>query len=313
MFTPKPTPLSDVPRFTPPTLLGSGKKSAPIELGDEDPITPIREKLAKMLRPKGRLPNLENLTAAIQELLESINKLMKDCQSAIEHDGQKLMTSTLVTRRDFDTVQTQCAVDESGKGFVMFKAYPKYEEKEFDITPLIKLPPELAILYVETLKSGFIKYDSLFQISYALHDSVMLSYLANLKNHLAVVESCLKDIHKWLSEPATTLSFIEHTFGVVSVKACEYVRKFDPFCSNCGYKYKMHSSQWSHWSPWQNGGSTQMKYCPDRLGTNQAYKRCNALEVKRFYTESKINESFTLSDKHQRARLLKLIEFVSYE
>lgn len=177
MFTPKPVALSDVPRFTPPPLLGSGKKSAPIELNDDDLITPLRENLAKVLRPKGRLPSVENLTVSIQKLLETNSKLMEDCRHAIEQDGQKLKPSTLVTRRDFDTIQTLCAVDGSGKGFVMFKAYP----------PLIQLPPELAILYIETDKSGLIKYDALFEMTYALHDSVMLSYLANLKNHLITI------------------------------------------------------------------------------------------------------------------------------
>lgn len=118
----------------------------------------------------------------------------------------------------------------------------------------------------------------------------------------------MKGIHNWLSEPATNISFIEQAFGESSVKKAECDRKKDPFCSNCGFKYKMHRSYFG------SGISTaNYMYCPDRLRSQQVYKHCSALEVKHFFTESKINQLFTLSDTNQRTRLLKLIEFISYE
>ena len=87
----------------------------------------------------------------------------------------------------------------------------------------------------------------------------------------------MKGIHNWLSEPATNISFIEQAFGESSVKKAECDRKTDPFCSNCGFKYKMHRSYFG------SGISTaNYMYCPDRLRSQQVYKHCSALEVKHF-------------------------------
>ena len=273
----------------------TGKKTS-----DEDPITPMREKFATDLRPNGRLPNLNSITAVIQKLLDSNSKLMKLCQGAIENEGQKLNPSTLVTRRDFDLIRTRDLYDESGKAIVMFTANPKYEEKEFDILPLIQLPPELqGIFHTKTHKSGLIQYDSLFEMSSVLHDSIIVSYLVNLKNHLVSVESCLKSIHEWLSKPATSLSFVERAFGDGTVKAAEHERKTNPFCINCGWQHKKHSKD--------RYGNLCCKNMRD------PFKRSNLLEIKRVYTSTKIDHSFNITDVNQRARLLKLIEFVCHE
>ena len=281
----------------------TGKKTS----DDEDPITPMREKFATDLRPNGRLPKLDSIAAAIQKLLETNRKLMKDCKGAIEHDGQKLTSSTLVTRRDFDIIKTRNGVDGSGKDFVVFEAYPWYGEKEFDITPLIQLPSELlSIFCTQTHKSGLIKYDALFETSSVLHDSIIVSYLVNLKNHLLSVESCLKGIHEWLTKPATSMSFVEQTFGAGAVKAAEFERKTNPFCINCGGKHKSHSRGSGRY-----GRSMDDLYCPGY--DSRKFKRANSLEMKRVYTSTKINDSFDITDANQRARLTKLIEFVCHE
>ena len=278
----------------------TGKKTLSIGSEDVDPITPVREKFAKELRPKGRLPHLSNVTAAIQKELDTIRTFMRYCKQAIEHGDQKLLSSTLITRRDFDVVQAKYGFVGSGKRCVVFRSIPNYEEEEFDITPLIKLPPELADIFcTKTHKSGLIEYDALFEMSYVLHDSILIPFLANLKNHLLDVKSCLFEIHEWLSKPATNMPFIEQAFGVGTVELAERIAKTNPVCARCGHRYKSHNSSCRYNS-----------VCP---GAKLQFKRSSALNLKLFYTDSRINESFTLSDRNQRAKLLKLIQFISHE
>ena len=286
-----------------PTPTKTGKKTASIGSDDEDPITPMREKFAKELRPKGRLPHLSNVTAAIQKELDMIRTLMKHCKQAIEHGGQKLLPNTLITRRDFDVVEAYYLHSKSDKGFVMFKSIPLCEEKEFNITPLIKLPSELDIFRIETLKSGLIKFDVLFEMSSVLHDSILTSFLTNLKNHLVKVNFCLTGIHEWLNKTATNKPFLERAFGRGTIATAVRRAKVDPACAKCGHWFKSHKSF----------GSLK-NVCPGSSGFPvMQFKRSSTLYLSWFQTDSKINESFTLSDENQRARLLKLIEFVSHK
>lgn len=279
-----------------------GNKTISIDSDDKDPITPVREKIAKEIRPKGRLPNLDNVTAAIQKLLDVISTLMKHCKPAIEHGGQKLSCNTIVTRRDFDSVQAKGGCNKSGEHFVVFKSFPAYEEEEFDITSLIKLPPELdGILCTKTYKSGLIKYDSLFEMSYVLHDTVLIPFLANLKNHLLSVKSCLTDIHEWLHKTPTNLFFIERAFGIGTVQRAEHSAKVNPLCANCGCRYSQHDT----------ASCSRKICCPGHSGW--PFKRSYALVLKWFFIDTKINETFDVSNQNQRSRLLKLIEYLSHE
>ena len=285
------------------------KKATSNRSDDEDLITPVRERIAKVLKPNVQPSDddLGNVTVAIQELLDTNNKLMRDCQEAIELDGQKLLPSTLVTRRDFGTVEVRCSGDTLSKGIIAFNATRSYEMKEFDITPLVQLPDELIIFRTETYKSGLIKYDILFERSHVLHLSLLPDFLAVLRRQLVSVNSCLDRINEWLNKPDTNMPFIEQAFGSKSVMTAERDSRSNPVCINCGLKFVMHK---------MCKGTNGLKDSVWCLGTNSIrtkFRRSCNLQLQVFHTDARIDKTYNLSDANERAKLLKLVAFVSHE
>ena len=336
-----------------PTPAKKGRKSTSNAPDDQDPMSPMREKFAKDLRPHGRLPNLENVISSIQKLLESNKLVSTHCLQAIDPFENKLSTrKVLLTKREFEYVRTH-HVD----GKLLFTTTPEYSEKEFDITPLIKLPPELAILHPKRSKSGLIDFESLFEMSSVLHGDILISFLANLKKQLILVQTCLNDIENWWNEVPTNLSFMESIFGAGVVKEAQELKAKDPLCENCRCHFSCHEQFFNPHSGAFGASTTSYSYLcrinrfssqpvqswPDfnnlfnsqpvqssfgsNVRTNQLsmtqfpsssqrrekFKHSAYLPLKSFVTSTKIDDRFNIFDENERARLLKLVRFVSHK
>eukprot|EP00956_Cyclotella_meneghiniana_P000199 scaffold261_cov58-Cyclotella_meneghiniana.AAC.12 len=259
-------------------------------------MSPMREKFARDLRPRGRLPTLENAINAVQKLLDSNKSILSRCHQAFDTSENKLSRKVLLTKRVFDYVKSN-HVD----GKLLFTTTPEYSEKEFNIEPLIKLPPELAILHPKRIKYGLIDYESLFKMSSALDDSsnIRISYLANLKHQLMLVQSCLNSIEMWWNESPTNLCFLESIFGADAVHSAEVLKNKDPLCRKCCRHYSFHL-----------GNS---KLCSKRWpGGNFLFQRSRALPLKVFFTSYSVVDKFDLFDENERAQLVRLVTFVSH-
>jgi rubredoxin len=88
-------------------------------------------------------------------------------------------------------------------------------------------------------------------------------------------------------------------------------------CSQCGYKWTQHEGV-DHKG--RTNGYKQHHTCPvmayacPKSERKSHFQPTEALLVKEFATpDSENNVSFNISDESQRARLLKLIEFLSHE
>ena len=265
----------------------------------------MREKIAKDLRPQGRLPSLSSVISSIQELLDSNKTVLSSCEQAFSTNKNVMKSCKALLRKPvFDKVESY-QVD----GKLLFASTPDYSEMEFDIEPLVKLPSELAILRTTRIKSGLIDYESLFKMSSALDDSsgIRISFLINLKNQLLLVQSCLNSIEKWWNDSPTNLCFVNSIFGNDTVAQAEAMKIVDPLCKNCSCFYRSHISRIF-------SGSTSYS-CPIRPDYRHmtVFKRSATLPLRVFDTSIKIEDSFNLFDENERAKLVKLVTFLSHK
>ena len=329
-----------------PTPAKKGRKSTSTAPEDQDPMSQMRERFAKGLRPTGRLPTVENVISSIQELLDSNKTVLDRCQQAIHtFENKSIFCKVLLTKPKFEYIRSHHT-----DGKLLFTTTPEYSEKEFNIEPLIKLPSELDILNPKRIKYGLIDYESLFKMSSVLDDSsdIRISYLIKLKNHLLLIQSCLNDIENWWNEDQTNLSFLESIFGAGVVKEAEAIKTKDPLCENCHCHFSCHQrfsqptafgaspygattstsffcniNQYYN-QPVQSGLFAPPSFGPNLLGAqvhqqysssspyHKTFTRSASLPLKSFVTSTKIDDCFNLFDESERARLVKLVTFLSH-
>jgi hypothetical protein len=280
-----------------PTPKKSGRKSSSTAADERDLASQVRDKFAKELRPKGRLASLENIILAVQKLVDANRILLHRFKDFIEVDGEKLLPHSIITKRAFSSVESQY-VD----GCIRFVTHPDCTEAEFDIEPLITVPTELTgIVLLERYTSGLIKYNSLFEKSLLLHDDVLLPFLTRFKIHLGSVQECLLSIDNWLNESETNVRFLQSLFGSGMIRKAERSRTKNPLCANCSGHFIKHQSFSSY--------GTRIYRCPtSRYST---YLRSGALLLKEVPTSCQVNETYDLSLKDEKDKLLKLVQFVS--
>lgn len=96
--------------------------------------------------------------------------------------------------------------------------HPIRTTKEFNTTPLSKLPQGLEDIIVSRKMTGekissYIDFEAFFQKSLILHESVLEQFLPKLKEHLMSIQVCLGEIDAWvIQESMETINFLEETF-----------------------------------------------------------------------------------------------------
>lgn len=279
-----------------PTPKKKGRKST-TPIPDDDRVALSREKFIKEHRPKGRLPNLDNVKAAVEEVWKEICEIIVRLQEYEMSDkGKKMETIESFGRQAYEVVKT-CHQN----GCVQFVTYPRYREMQFDVTPLIEVPPELSIFDPPRYEpGGLIDYESFLEKSFLLNDDVLVIFLCNLKVHLATVKQNWLDMEEWLIKGQSNKTFIETTFGVGCIDKAKEFSEDHRMCVNCGCHYKMHVSR--------PGEYSMRRYC-DKGGTQ--YKTSQAIILKELNTSSKVVDSFDISDENEQKRLLKLMEYLN--
>lgn len=267
------------------------KKKGTSTADDNDRVSQARYKVATDLRPKGRLPYLDNVVGAIEKLLRVNNELLKRCKHSIDIDGPKLVPLTVLSKRMLNVVKRR-----NVQGHIQFVTYPVCAEMIFNIKPLMTLPAELGRIPHETHMSGLINYDSFFEASLLLDDTVLVPFLSNLKGHLVSVQSCLTEIDNWLAIPTTNVPFLDYTFGRGTVREAEKRHRENPLCRNCRCPFRRHNRR------------GQITTC---LDGRSYYVRSKYWLLKEFVSNKSKHESFDLNDTNDRSKLVGLVEYLS--
>jgi hypothetical protein len=315
-----------------------GRKSASTATADGtevvvDCLSLMLDEKVNDLKPKGRLASRCNLISSIQDLLNTNEEILQRHLNSMKIKG----AVSVVTHKTFEMVKSQYV-----NGVTRFFAQTQTKVQEFDVTPLVQISPEIGDLFtLERDDCGLINYKLLFAKSAVLHESILLPFLTHLKNHLTAVHTCLSAIDELFTKLETNARFLETSFGVdMTEVVVEKHGNKNTLCECCGWNFDKHEV----YTSFPAGGTTftsngygyvhvcgkcgkdynahvnyrtcpQTAYaCPGSEKKKQFKANADLFLVKEFATpHSENNASFNISDKNQRMRLLKLIEFVSFE
>ncbi|KAL7518854.1 hypothetical protein ACHAWX_003656 [Stephanocyclus meneghinianus] len=240
----------------------------------DDSVSRFRAKAVAKLPPE--------TNNSIRALIVLNQEILDRCMESKTDNDDPCATARFTCRRKmFNVVKTR-SVGE----LTEFLVFPRDEKKEFDITPLVQLPPGLN-LFQPLLVSGRIDFGALFETFLLLHDDILLSCLSRLKDHLQSVQVCLGTIEQWLVESRDSKFFLEATFAT----------KLDKQRIFCHRSARFDSAKFgARINPGVNPPPT-------------FYVHCQVL--KQVQLNDKLEASFSLVYQHERAKLIKCLEFAS--
>jgi hypothetical protein len=197
---------------------------------------------------------------------------------------------------------------------------PKRTTKEFNTTPLSKLPEGLYGIIVSSNMMGekissYIDFEVFFKRALLLHETVLEQFLPKLKEQLMSIQVCLGEIDAWvIQESKETINFLEETFEKKMEMPDDNVqlephrcscKKHDPheICLSCCRKYCDHYD--SHYR------CNEANYAYSSFQSN-SYFRCEYYQVlKQCNSEGKIETTFDITNEKGKARLKKLLELMA--
>ena len=119
-------------------------------------------------------------------------------------------------RYAYEVVETH-TINKDNKNTTQFVTYPERTVKEFNMSPLRKIPVGLDNIFFFKKRSHpfsmFIDYESFFKRSLILHEDVLGPFLAKLKEHIMSIQVCLGSIEEWIMLPKENIIYLESTFG----------------------------------------------------------------------------------------------------
>ena len=265
--------------------------------------------------------NLELTICAVKALVATNHEIFNRIMGSLTYDG---INGTVFRRYGFERVKVRNVQSKT-----QFTTFAEYSTMTFDLSLLKRLPAALNILqpvYQAKMLGFFIEYEHIFQRALgALHEDVLLPFLAQLKRHLESIQVCLGEVDSWLLDVETNLRFINSTFakkveniGDVTVYAtltpgdC-FVAGTDRClsnqpCLNCYSLLHMHQCELI--------GGNYYRRCihPQQLvhgfPSFYSYRKEEILLECNFVGNLEV--SFDISQDTEQARLLRLLEFMSY-
>ncbi|KAL7452602.1 hypothetical protein ACHAWC_004332 [Mediolabrus comicus] len=243
----------------------------------------------------------------IRAILKMNEEILDRCMKFSAGGGK---SATSFTRIMYKVVKTRARNDGT-----QIITRPKRTTKEFDTTPLSKLPKGLDNIIVsdnmtEHRFSSFIDFEAFFEKSLVMHETVLEPFLPKLKEHLMTIQVCLGKIDSWvIQETQENISFLEETFETkmeipddddqLGSRNCN-CETHGPceLCLGCGEMYCEH----------------YYKYSKKRCNKNDPYNlfQCQYYQIlKQCNDDVKFEATFDVTDEQDKARLKKLLELMA--
>ena len=191
--------------------------------------------------------------------------------------------------------------------------HPVRTTKEFNTTPLSKLPKGLDDIFVSRKMTGdnlssFIDFEAFFEKSLILHETVLEQFLPKLKEHLMSIQVCLGEIDAWvIQEPQKNISFLEETFEkkmempdddvTLGPHRCS-CETHDPYeiCLSCGKNFCEHDN----------------KRCPN--ADYWQYFQCKYYQLlMQCDGNGEHKMTFDLDNEKEKTKLKKLLELIALD
>jgi len=154
----------------------------------------------------------------------------------------------------------------------------------------------------------FIDYKEYLQNSLLLEETVLLPFLAILKDHLEKIQADLGTVETWIMGNTRSSSFLRETFStVLEIKTQNTYNKktCNEICLRCGHDFEKHK-----------GINTDMTespaMCSDRVDEQGIFVQRSETVLKRVATMDSHYISFDVSCKSDQKKLIKFLQYVEY-
>jgi len=225
-------------------------------------------------------------------------------------------------RYTYEVVETH-TINKDNKNTTQFVTYPERTVKEFDMSPLRKMPASLDDIFFFKMRSHpfsmFVDYESFFNRSLILHEDVLGPFLVKLKKHIMSIQVCLGSIEEWIMEPKENINYLESTFGEFAETSPDYKDELEKececppgthpdclLCLRCKRPFSDHEK------------ICNQKRCHDyRYYGNSAVFRCKKFQVLKKCANNpvlgKIESKFEIAREGDQKKLEMLLKFMAME
>lgn len=313
----------------------------PTNTPNADSDTPYPDDVVSRLRAKAVATLPPEIVNSIRALIVTNEEILDRCMESKTDNDDPCATALFTFQRKMFNVVKSRSIGEHTE----FLVFPTDEKKGFDMTPLVQLSSGLDLLQ-PLFVLGCIDFGTLFETSLLLHDDIRLPFLIRLKDHLQLVQVCLGTVEQWVVESRDSKNFLEATFTskLDDHGKVDLTTKLDDHgkdgiitinyqgieCSNCGQPYESHvNRKIATTTKSKPKTSKQMIVCQrsfsfadvdsDPFSTKQVSFALGPAPtfiarfhiLKRIQMDGKLEASFNLNHEHDRAKLIKCLEFVS--
>jgi len=255
--------------------------------------------------------DLEYLVRITHALINSNNEIWGRCKDNLHHKNKQCNQLSDEAALEFNRVGFHVVEvlphSNGGKEIIVFHTHCSMQSKTFSVP---RFPHLLSTFVPATMnKNGMLNYSQYFQQSFALEESILLPFLANLKDHLESFQVFLGDVESWLLGSSRSAIFIQDTFAVkVEVQEIKHAKTYR--CIHCGdpaHSHKRGKKMSSfRWSLICNGVDFEGHACEGSF----VKKSVTVLDI--IESSDDFNLSFDISSINGQERLKKFLAFVRH-
>jgi len=185
-------------------------------------------------------------------LVNSNNEIWGQCKGNLHHKNQPCSQLNDKAALKFNCVGFHVVEvlpemnrQNDKKGNIVIWTQCSMQSKTFSVPHL----PHILSTFVPAPinKNGMLQYSEYLKRSFSLDDSILIPFLANLKDHLEEFQVFLGKVESWLMGSSRSAIFIQNTFSV-AIEVLEKKHSIATRCIHCGelarYHKRKNDEQW---------------------------------------------------------------------
>jgi len=279
----------------------------------------IKSSLTPLVSERDRAADLDYLIKITQALVSTNEEIWERCKANLDKEPMVADPGCEGEGNGLTFVRTgfnEVTVETTPDNWLIFKTLCEIEYEDFSITPFPEelsniIPPRRRVKKEE----AFINYKEYLQYSFLLEETVLLPFLAILKDHLEKIQADLGAVETWIMGSTRSISFLQETFStVLEIKTQNMYNKetCNEFCLRCGYDFEDHKG--INTPAARNGLDKDMKefpaICSDGVDEQGIFVQKSETILKRVETMDSHNISFDVSCRSEQKSLIKFLQYV---
>jgi len=186
------------------------KRKAEVELTADDFLKDLRNKAQKTLA-SGDDKDLEYMVKLVRGLIAANTEIWERCSEHMVHKGDAVIPVIKMKKLCYEQAFAKTSTSyQTQSSSITTQLVPR--TKDFGKAPSI--PAALTDIIASYQKIGDVlpDYETYFRTGALLQDGILVSFLKSFQTHLEQVQVFLGGIEEWLSEPESTVGFLNGLF-----------------------------------------------------------------------------------------------------